>query len=137
MGEVDDDAQKVLDAMDVAQQPARWHPAWMAAVARHRAELRGSVFKLVKTGKEEYRAFVYATQSPIMGCFSVVRRLETIVPALSVAAWGTDASDTWSHTFAIDEPQFACTDDPALWECDCMLALTSCAAGPGGFFMHG
>ena len=72
-----------------------------------------------------------------MGCFCVVRRLGTIVPALSVAAWDTDASETWSHTFAIDEPQFVYTDDPALWECDYMLALTSCTARPRGLLMIG
>ena len=133
-GHVEDDVQRGMDAMaDVSEAKVRWRPPWMSFVARHRAELRGSVFKLVAHGKSpQYFAFVYATQTPLLGCFAIVRRLEVAQPVLSAASWEQEASDVYDYQFAYDEPKFVYTEDRESWAYDYILVLTDGVARQGG-----
>ena len=109
-----------------------WHPWWMAAVARHRALLRGSIFKVVKLGEVKYVAFVYASQNPIFGCFVEVERLETTAPALVMASWQAGAKVEHTSQFAIRDLSLAFSDEPAFWECEYILVMTEVTAMAGG-----
>ena len=131
-GSVGEDVHKVLDAMVVDKEPPMWHPWWMAAVARHRALLRGSIFKVVKLGEVKYVAFVYASQNPIFGCFVEVERLETTAPALVMASWQAGAKVEHTSQFAIRDLSLAFSDEPAFWECEYILVMTEVTAMAGG-----
>ena len=105
----------------------------MPVVARHRASLRGSIFKVVKGSSVHYLCFVYASQQPVLGCFAVVRRLGKAKCPLSWSKWHEEDVHVWSHRFALEEPTFVYSDEQDFWEFDYMLILSDCFAQQGGF----
>lgn len=134
VGCVDEQTQAALDSMQIATESPPWHPAWMSVVARHRAELRGSIFKVCKCNETHYLAFVFAMQNPVFGCFVVVQREAVPTPALACVSWDAQSVDKFKHQFTILEPNFVYTDDKAFWQYDYMLVLRGCVAKLGGVF---
>ena len=124
--------QEVLNLMGGAKSDRPHCPDWMPVVARHRSELRGSVFKLVKGERIFYVSLVYALQNPIFGCFVLVRRVDCASQWLAVASWDEDAVDVYGHHFAIDEPHFITSEDRDFWECQYILVLTGVQSLRGG-----
>lgn len=132
IGGLDENTQAALDSMLIGPDRPLWRPPWLAVVARHRALLRGSIFKVVKHDIAHYLCFVYASQNPLLGCFSVVKRADASTPRFSLADWPKVSSDMWSHVFAIGAPDFVYTDDKEFWDYHYLLVLKGCVAISGG-----